>query len=55
MLHLMQVNNNSFICPKKIEMEGLERGSINVIYEPHDIENITATLIASSNTAGIFT
>nr|KAF7425254.1 hypothetical protein H0235_007692 [Vespula pensylvanica] len=52
---VIEVNNNSFICPKKIEMEGLERGSINVIYEPHDIENITATLIASSNTAGIFT
>lgn len=51
----MQINNGSFICPKRIELEKFERGSIDAIYEPRDIENITAILTASSKTAGIFT
>lgn len=49
------MNNDSFICPKRIELEKLERGSIEAIYEPHDIENITCILKASSKTAGTFT
>ncbi|XP_046822171.1 hydrocephalus-inducing protein-like [Vespa crabro] len=52
---VIEVNNDSFICPKKIELERLEKGSIDVIYEPHDIENITTILTATSKTAGIFT
>ncbi|KAI4504415.1 hypothetical protein M0802_000886 [Mischocyttarus mexicanus] len=52
---VIEVNNNSFICPKKIDIEGLRQGSIDVIYEPHDIENSTAILTATSKLAGIFT
>ena len=35
-------------------MNKLEEDVIDVIYEPHDAENVTATLIASSDTAGEF-
>ncbi|KAK2576816.1 hypothetical protein KPH14_005450 [Odynerus spinipes] len=52
---IVEADNDSFTYPSKITVDGSTNGSINVIYEPHDIENTTATLVANSNTAGVFT
>ncbi|KAK9306551.1 hypothetical protein QLX08_002752 [Tetragonisca angustula] len=51
---LIHVDSECFAYPKFIHVNKLENGVIDVIYEPFDVENVTATLIASSDTAGEF-
>lgn len=49
-----QVDNDCFVGPKSIQVPGSSEGVIDVIYEPCNVENVTATLTATSNTAGDF-
>ncbi|XP_048264436.1 LOW QUALITY PROTEIN: hydrocephalus-inducing protein [Bombus terrestris] len=53
-IFLIHVDSECFACPKNIQVSELSEGIIDVIYEPYDVENATATLIASSDTAGEF-
>ncbi|XP_018395325.1 PREDICTED: hydrocephalus-inducing protein [Cyphomyrmex costatus] len=50
----IKVNNECFITPKDIEVPALRSASFDVTYEPYDIENVSATLIATSEIAGEF-
>ncbi|XP_017761798.1 PREDICTED: LOW QUALITY PROTEIN: hydrocephalus-inducing protein-like [Eufriesea mexicana] len=51
---LIEVDSECFACPASIFVRESSEGVINVIYEPYDVENVTAMLIASSDTAGEF-
>ncbi|XP_043589559.1 hydrocephalus-inducing protein-like isoform X1 [Bombus pyrosoma] len=53
-IFLIHVDSECFACPKNIRVSELSEGIIDVIYEPYDVENAAATLIASSDTAGEF-
>nr|XP_033321170.1 hydrocephalus-inducing protein homolog [Megalopta genalis] len=50
----IQIDNDCFTGPKQIEVAELTGGTIEVTYEPCCIENVSATLIASSKTGGVF-
>nr|XP_031837905.1 hydrocephalus-inducing protein-like [Nomia melanderi] len=50
----IQVDNDCFATRKQIEVSEFSKGTIEVTFEPYCIENVAATLTASSRTAGIF-
>ncbi|KAL6429109.1 hypothetical protein ACFW04_008114 [Cataglyphis niger] len=52
---IIKVNNDCFTIPKDlIEVPALNSTSFDVIYEPYDIDNVSATLSATSEIAGEF-
>ncbi|XP_076763005.1 hydrocephalus-inducing protein [Xylocopa sonorina] len=51
---LIDVDSDCFECRKDISTEGLSDGVIDVIYEPCDVGNVSATLVANSDIAGEF-
>lgn len=52
--HIFQVNNECFTISKDIEVPALKSTSFDVTYEPCDVENVSATLTATSEIAGEF-
>ncbi|XP_033221021.1 hydrocephalus-inducing protein homolog [Belonocnema kinseyi] len=50
----VKLENPSFTCAKSIMVQAQNSEILEVKYEPCDIENVTATLIISSNNAGEF-
>lgn len=52
--HIFQVNNECFTTPKNIEVPALRSASFDVTYEPCDVENVSATMTATSEIAGEF-
>ncbi|XP_072764383.1 hydrocephalus-inducing protein homolog [Anoplolepis gracilipes] len=52
---IIKVNNECFTTPKDIDVPALKRASFDVVYEPYDIDNVSATLTATSEIAGEFT
>ncbi|XP_043251741.1 hydrocephalus-inducing protein-like [Colletes gigas] len=50
----IQIDNDCFTSPSSIEVSEISNGIVEVVYEPCNIENVTATLTASSETAGEF-
>ncbi|EFN85832.1 Hydrocephalus-inducing protein [Harpegnathos saltator] len=50
----IKVDNECFEASKKIEVPALKSTLFNVTYEPSDVDNIFATLIATSEIAGEF-
>ncbi|XP_011066010.1 PREDICTED: hydrocephalus-inducing protein-like [Acromyrmex echinatior] len=50
----IKVNNECFTTSKDIEVSALKSTSFDVTYEPCDIENVSATLTATSEIAGQF-
>lgn len=48
------MNNECFTTPKNIEVPALKSTSFDVVYEPYDIDNVSATLTATSEIAGEF-
>ncbi|KAG5334606.1 HYDIN protein, partial [Acromyrmex charruanus] len=50
----IKVNNECFTTSKDIEVPALKSTSFDVTYEPSDIENVSATLTATSEIAGEF-
>ncbi|XP_017794375.1 PREDICTED: hydrocephalus-inducing protein homolog [Habropoda laboriosa] len=53
-IFIIQVDSDCFTIPQRIFVEALSDSKINVIYEPCEIGNVTATLTASSDIAGEF-
>ncbi|XP_026670111.1 hydrocephalus-inducing protein-like [Ceratina calcarata] len=51
---MIELDSDSFMCPKSVQVKGLSDGIIEVVYEPCDVENVTATLVATSKVAGQF-
>ncbi|XP_031371258.1 hydrocephalus-inducing protein-like [Apis dorsata] len=51
---VIQVDNNCFTCPEIVEVNVEDVYMLKVIFEPYDVENVSATLTASSITAGEF-
>ncbi|XP_076237948.1 hydrocephalus-inducing protein-like [Calliopsis andreniformis] len=50
----IQVDNDCFTTSRSIQVSELSDGVINVVYEPYSLENVAATLTASSAIAGDF-
>ncbi|XP_011879966.1 PREDICTED: hydrocephalus-inducing protein-like [Vollenhovia emeryi] len=50
----INVNNESFTTPENVEVPALKSAAFDVTYEPCDVDNISATLTATSETAGEF-
>ncbi|XP_011690764.1 PREDICTED: hydrocephalus-inducing protein homolog [Wasmannia auropunctata] len=50
----IKVNNECFTTPKEIELPALKSASFDVTYEPSDVDNVSATLTATSEIAGEF-
>ncbi|XP_014477569.1 PREDICTED: hydrocephalus-inducing protein homolog [Dinoponera quadriceps] len=50
----IKVDKECFVAPRKIEVPPLKSASCDVTYEPSDIENVFATLTATSEIAGEF-
>ncbi|XP_018048361.1 PREDICTED: hydrocephalus-inducing protein [Atta colombica] len=50
----IKVNNECFTISKDIEVPALKSTSFDVTYEPCDVENVSATLTATSEIAGEF-
>lgn len=48
------MNNECFTTPKNIEVPPLKSASFDVVYEPYDIDNVSAILTATSEIAGEF-
>ncbi|KAM0731376.1 Hydrocephalus-inducing protein [Formica fusca] len=53
-MFVIKVNNECFTTPKDIEVPALKSASFDVVYEPYDIDNVSATLTATSEIAGEF-
>ncbi|XP_071647191.1 hydrocephalus-inducing protein isoform X1 [Temnothorax longispinosus] len=50
----IKVNNECFTTPKNVEVPALKNATFDVTYEPCDVDNISATLTATSEIAGEF-
>ncbi|XP_024893181.1 hydrocephalus-inducing protein-like [Temnothorax curvispinosus] len=50
----IKVNNECFTTPKNVEVPALKNAAFDVTYEPCDVDNISATLTATSEIAGEF-
>ncbi|XP_018307393.1 hydrocephalus-inducing protein homolog [Mycetomoellerius zeteki] len=53
-IFIIKVNNECFTTPKNIEVPALRSASFDVTYEPCDVENVSATMTATSEIAGEF-
>ncbi|XP_029155411.1 hydrocephalus-inducing protein homolog [Nylanderia fulva] len=50
----IKVNNECFTTSKNIEVPALKSASFDVVYEPYDIDNVSAILTVTSEIAGEF-